>query len=416
MSGYRPPSAPTGRSGGGQPYDVVLDEPGSPDEPTVSLHDSPPRPPSDSAPTSPRTPRSRRSLHAWRRGRPTLRIRRGPWLRRLLLTCAVLLVVLLVAAAAIGLLNRTGTATGRTDPTLPTTAPPVAVPVPAGNPSEAVRSYLLALASGQAAAALQVSEDQPSERSLLTDAVLKKSLSRAPITDIRVPLVTDQNAFSVGATYRLGGNTVTESFSVIKVGDSWKLTRTFTELDLSDVRLGEAPIRVNGTPVTKGRVNVFPGAYEVASGSPYVSYGSDNQIVLNSPSAYAPTTSLKPTLTERGRKAFLRTAQAGLEKCLEERTLSPKGCPFAVEELPGQQIEESSVRWALAEDPWSGINPRLDFEQPEVATASASMVFEFSASGTSGKTKTQYGPQKVYRFVTFAVDMTKDPLDVTMSR
>ena len=83
---------------------------------------------------------------------------------------------------------------------------------------EAVKSYLDALAAGQAAVALALGKDQPTDTTFLTDAVLADSLKRAPITAITVSPPDDEYDNSIEASYKLGDQQVNETFTVQKTG------------------------------------------------------------------------------------------------------------------------------------------------------------------------------------------------------
>jgi hypothetical protein len=68
----------------------------------------------------------------------------------------------------------------------------------------------------------------------------------AELTEIHVPVVDDQNAKSVSATYTLGNSAVSESFDVVKVGDSWKLSRAVKDLDIGFIMDEAVPVRSTG--------------------------------------------------------------------------------------------------------------------------------------------------------------------------
>ena len=125
--------------------------------------------------------------------------------------------------------------------------------------------------------------------------------------------------------------------------------------------------------------------------------------------------SIRPTLTEAGYNAFVKTAKATLDACLKQKKLAPTGCPFGIKALSGQKIDESTIKWVQTEDPFDNLKPRLDSQNPAVVEASASMTFEFSADGTSSGRKTSFGPQKVFRYVQMSANMTQDPLKVTFN-
>lgn len=326
---------------------------------------------------------------------------------------AVLALILLGVTGGILLLNKGGSATGENDPG---TSDPSKAAEAAENPSDAVKAYLEALAAGQADTALALGEDQPADKTFLSAAVLADSNKRAPITEINVPEVTDENTYSVDATYKIGEESVTESFSVNKVGDAWKLTKTYAEMDLSYTRNKTLPMKINGTELKTDKVRIFPGSYEFTSDSKYIDYGEENVLLLKSPSDYPSASDIRPTLTEAGYNDFVKTAKAALDSCVKQKKLAPTGCPFGIKALSGQKIDESSIKWELTEDPFENLKPRLDSQNPAVVEASASMTFEFSAKGTSSGRSTTFGPQKVFRYVQMSANMTQDPLKVTFTR
>ena len=123
------------------------------------------------------------------------------------------------------------------------------------------RAYLQALAAGDAVAALSYAADPAPTGPLLTNEVLVESGERAALTEIEVPVVEDQDATSVSATYTLGDAAVTESFDVVKVADSWKLSRAVKDLDISFIVGGSVPVKINGVTVDQDSVAVLPGSY-----------------------------------------------------------------------------------------------------------------------------------------------------------
>jgi hypothetical protein len=108
-------------------------------------------------------------------------------------------------------------------------------------PSDAVSAYLQALAAGDATAALSYSADPAPTGPLLTNEVLAESRNRMQLTGIDVPVVDDQNVKSVSATYTLGSSVVNETFDVVKVSGTWKLSRAVKDLDLAFIVDGPVP-------------------------------------------------------------------------------------------------------------------------------------------------------------------------------
>jgi hypothetical protein len=194
-------------------------------------------------------------------------------------------------------------------------------------PSDAVAAYLHALAAGDATTALSYAAEPAPTGQLLTNEVLAESSKRAPLTGIDVPVVDDQNAKSVSARYTLGSSAVSESFDVVKVADSWKISRAVKDLDISFIADGSVPVKINGVKVTEESVAVLPGSYEFTTGLPYVGYGSKNVVLVKSPYGEADTYMIQSQLTSSGKKAAISATKKSYNKCLDEHSLKPKNCP-----------------------------------------------------------------------------------------
>ena len=197
----------------------------------------------------------------------------------------------------------------------------------APRPSDAVAAYLQALADGDATTALSYAADPAPKGPLLTDKVLVRSVKRTPLTEIDVPVVEDQNANSVSATYTLGSSTVSESFDVVKVADSWRLSRVVKDLDVAFIVDGPVPVKINGVEVTDESVAVLPGSYAFTTGLPYVGYGSKNVVLVKSPYGQADTFSIQSQLTSAGEKAATSAAEKSYNECLQANSLNPENCP-----------------------------------------------------------------------------------------
>lgn len=333
----------------------------------------------------------------------------------LIIGAAVLALIILGVAG--GLLASRGNDTAGTAPVGPagqSQSASASAPAPvAATASDAVRSYLEALAAGKAATALALGDSQPADKTFLTDAVLADSNSRAPITDIQVPEVTDEYAFRVDASYKLGSEAVTEDFSVRKVGSGWKLTKTFNEVNLGFVRSKTLAMLINKVPVKTDKVRLFPGSYAFTSGTPYVNYGEESTVLLKSPSDYTSTTSdLKPTLTEAGTTAFEKAVESKLRKCAQNGELAPSGCPNRIREASYQKIDDDTAKWKLSEESLDNLRTRLNFENPVIAEATGSVEYTFEAKGTQFDRKAVFGPQRVTTYLTMSANMSEEPLKV----
>jgi hypothetical protein len=253
---------------------------------------------------------------------------------------AVLAVV--VATRLVPAANPGGTTStqGQTNPSQST------APQQASRPSDAVAGYLQALAAGDAVAALSFAADPAPTGPLLTNEVLVESADRAALTEIQVPVVEDQNATSVSATYTLGSSAVSESFDVVKVADNWKLSRAVKDLDLTFIIGESVPVKINGVEVDQESVAVLPGSYAFTTGLPYVGYGSKNVVLVKSPYVEADTYRIQSQLTKSGKKAAISATKKSYNKCLDAHSLSPENCPMNFETR--YSYSKSTITWRQA--------------------------------------------------------------------
>ena len=336
----------------------------------------------------------------------------------LIIGAAVLALIILGVGGGLLLLNRGNDVTGPpADPGPGNTSVPdpstSSAPTTAAKASDAVNAYLEALAAGKADAALALGEETPADKTFLSDPVLADSNARAPITDINVPEVSDESSYKVDASYKIGEEAVNESFYVSKSGSGWKVKDTFAELNLGYSRSKTLPMVMNGVPVKTDKIRIFPGSYEFTSGSKFVDYGAENVLVLKSPSEYPSATDIRPTLSEAGSEAFIKSAKDQIAACVKKHELAPAGCPFGLTKTANQKVNEESVRWTLEGDPFGNLKPRLDYQNPAIAEASASMRFEFKATGESYGRAAKYS-QTDYTYVKMSATMTGDTVKVTL--
>ncbi|HET9649984.1 MAG TPA: hypothetical protein VFP34_17360 [Microlunatus sp.] len=283
---------------------------------------------------------------------------------------AVGLVVVLIVVGTVLAVSRsqqadpgTSTGGGSTGPSDQAT-----IPAPAATAADAVRSYLQALSTGDADTALALSVDPPTEKTLLTSAVLVESNRIAPITAVEVTDPGSQSASSVAVSYRIGSTPVQEAIPVTKIGDEWKLARTFSWLDLSAATAyGRLPVTVNKTKVTRTTVNVFPGAYAFASTSKYLRF-SKNTVTVAGVVRTSSATGLSMALTSAGSDHLRSTARKSLENCMKQRKLHPSNCPLGVNP-GGYKVDAKTLRWKRSgPDPLKSSKVRFDASTLEAAT------------------------------------------------
>jgi type II secretory pathway pseudopilin PulG len=291
--------------------------------------------------------------------------RRGRGKILIIIGAAALAVILMAVLAVVvatrsGLAGNAGSSTQRQQ-----NQSQNAAPQNAARPSDAVMGYLQALAAGDAVAALSFAADPAPTGPLLTNEVLAKSGERADLTDIQVPVVDDQNATSVSATYSFGNSAVSESFDVVKVADTWKLSRTVKDLDISFIVGGSVPVKINGVEVDQDSVAVLPGSYAFSTGLPYVGYGSKNVVLVKSPYVEADTYRIQSQLTKSGEKAVISATRKSYNNCLDANSLSPKNCPMNFKSK--YSYNKSTITWRqVGNDPFQKAKVSLSGTQASI--------------------------------------------------
>ncbi|HZA03477.1 MAG TPA: hypothetical protein VE617_02870, partial [Propionibacteriaceae bacterium] len=337
------------------------------------------------------------------------------------------LALVIIGVGAAFLVNRsTDTTTDPIDPTstggpgggsAPPTAASTTAPPPASSQADqSVKSYLEALAAGNATAALSLGKEQPNDKSFLTDAVLAESNKRAPITDIKVSPPDSEYDSSIDASYKMGDQQVNETFTVQKQGDVYLLYDVTQDVNLEGIRSRTLPMQINGVGVTADKIDLFPGSYVLTTGNDYIAYGG-GPMVITSPGDYPSAYDHRPAITEAGTKAVVAAAKSKLNGCLEQAKFKPSGCPFLnIRENPGQNITESSLRRKVTEDPFTNVEPRMDYQDPSIAEFSITVRWSATASGTEGGQRASFEIPSVTDFTTVRARLTNDPVKVTFGR
>jgi hypothetical protein len=310
----------------------------------------------------------------------------------IIIGAAALAVILIAVIAVVVAISRpAGNPQGGQGTGQQTNSSQSGAPQQASRPSDAVAAYLQALASGDATAALSYATDPAPTGPLLTNEVLAASLQRAPLSGIDVPIVEDQNAKSVSASYTLGSSAVSESFDVVKIGDIWKISRAVKDLDISFIVDGSFPVKINGVEVSEESVAVLPGSYAFTTGLPYVGYGSKNVVLVKSPYVEADTYQIQSKLTKAGKKAIISATKRSFNKCLQQHSLSPNNCPQQF--TSKYTYNKSTITWRQAGgDPFRKPAVTLNANQARVEVQidlkmSASCTYQGRSGNCSGRLK-----------------------------
>jgi len=257
-------------------------------------------------------------------------------------------------------------------------------------PTEAVQSYLNALAVGDATTALTYSATQPEDRTFMTDDFMAAVMAANPLTDIDVPAgQSDKTPAVIQATYTLGGQTVNASFTVQKHGRNWLLNGGFLVLDISSLTSKGVALTLNGADVDfAGQLDLFPGVYTFASSDTMVTLDAGT-FTIAYPESNPTFDQMHFTLSDQGTALILKAAQAKLDWCVAQQDIAPSGCGFQVADNPDSPVDQTTVTWTLASGATkiSSLKPTLE---PDTgmgytsATADLKISLNFHAASVDG--------------------------------
>lgn len=279
---------------------------------------------------------------------------------------------------------------------------------------DAIRStasgYLEAIAKGDADAALQRLSQQPANRDLLTDEVLKASMEAAPITDIAVTgFEARPDSATVAVTYKLGSESV--STDVDLVGDgrtNWKLASGLSELQVTNLK----GLTVNGATVGQTVSPVFPGTYTAKPAIEQIALDGPTTVTIPAPNTPAATLEVTPKLSDTGIAQAREAAKAAFDTCLASKETAPPGCPWRMDDSD-VQITPDSVRYTAKNDPWAEFTPALDVATM-TAKGTAHYAFDASAHITMPDRSGEVSIL-IERDTPVTLDLTTQPMRVTWS-
>jgi hypothetical protein len=221
----------------------------------------------------------------------------------------------------------------------------------------AVRTYLHALANGDAATAIAVSSPTPTGR-FLTRGVLAAQQRVAPLHDVVVSSRAGSGSRDdVDVQYWFGRRHVRTRMAVVKSHGQWRVQYGTVAIDVRYVR-GVPGLLVWGQPITADVIHVFPGPVR------FTSSDSDLAVIDKDAADYPaePTVGwgapyLDVRLSSAGRSRAIGATVALLQLCAASTRLEPGGCPqraFDYEALG------SGVSWRLVGDPARDLDVEFD--------------------------------------------------------
>ncbi|BBZ15181.1 DUF4878 domain-containing protein [Mycobacterium branderi] len=282
-----------------------------------------------------------------------------------------------------------------------------------GSPSDTVKGYLEALSRGDADTALSYSNDQPASKEFLTDDVLKRQITKWPITNIRILNAADaDHSFGfaeVHAVATFGDQTSDTTLSVKKVDGHWKLDSATIKLDLSNPggmdNQALQTLTIFGRPAGQSAAYVFPGWVDLGSSNANLAVKSKPMLLDSLRSTgglYLSDVTFE--LSDAGKAAVMSALAKSLEGCTASPMLAPPNCP---QNDYDPSIVDGTVVWGTPD--LSGV--KVGFFDPYrlQATIAGPIVFPLTAQARAGGTK----QATTTSFISATADVSTSPPQIT---
>jgi len=200
--------------------------------------------------------------------------------------------------------------------------------------SDTVRGFFDALARADVAAALSYGTKKVESEPLLNTEVVRQAVAAAPVTELVVEVGEfGRNATgglttaAVTASYRIGGEPVERSWTLVRRGEVWRFEKVTTTVDLSG---GGVITKLNGLAPNRAVVEVLPGKYALTTDDKIFSMKA--AYVAKGPGESAkwlPSVKVRPEALQAAAKAVTASYKA----CVAKKNISDlSGCPFAFED------------------------------------------------------------------------------------
>lgn len=181
----------------------------------------------------------------------------------------------------------------------------------------AVKSFMTAYAKGDADKVRSyLVDNNQQDRSLIVNAVLKASATRASISNIIVPSVAPGEPLHFAVQYTIGDQPALLVITARPNGLITKLEPALTPVNLKAFH--GLPVTIDGVRPATDMPLLPPGTYTVGIDTEYHTVTPDR---LTFTSAVAETAGLKPNLSEAGVAAFRATLRKTVADCLAAKTL-----------------------------------------------------------------------------------------------
>lgn len=277
----------------------------------------------------------------------------------------------------------------------------------AKGPEETVKKYFEALQAGNATEALSYAAVPPSDTTLLTDEVLAKANELGGVSNLDIRSSSDT---SVRVTYTLGGKEQMATYNVSKTDDGWKMNQVAFAAKLVNASKS-VPLTINGAKADPTSLLLFPGTYEMDSGSEWFAWTESTIVMTGSREVMV---NGRAEVTNEGMEASKAAIKKWFDGCLAKKEFKPKGCPFQLSKVNGQP-DTSSIKWSV-----KGTHPAdrwrpTTLEDPAKVGGSVVYRINLEFDYTSGGKKYHYDRGAVFSQVVL-VNLTKDPITVAWQK
>ncbi|BBY11359.1 hypothetical protein MMARJ_20990 [Mycobacterium marseillense] len=274
---------------------------------------------------------------------------------------------------------------------------------------DAVKGYLGALARGDAKAALSYAKDQPATTQFLTDDVLKKQISKWPITNIRV---LDSDSLSVHVAANFGDQTSDQKMFVKQVdGGGWKLEAGAIKVTFFSSQSAKAAstLTLFGKPVNADQATyVFPGWVDFGNSNPNITQRTPTRpLLLDDLNSISSGTSvnLDYDISDAGRAGIQTALKNAFAECAKSTQLRPPNCP---QMALASDLVDGTAQWAPPTD-ISGMTIG-SFDAEKMAVNVYGIVdFQLTAKSASGAPDTG----RVPTLAKAVADLSKSPPAIT---
>ncbi len=154
---------------------------------------------------------------------------------------------------------------------------------------------------------------------------------------------------------------------------------------------------------------LFPGSYTVTSGNDYVGYPANKPLLVKSPSDYASTSDLDPTLTTAGKAAFTTAVKSAVAKCVASTSLDP-GCGMSAFRA-ASGVKVTDVKHKISTGSLDRMSIEIGYSDPYTAHSYPSVQIDTTAKCDGGSCTNLYAKS----IGEATVDLSKKPLSVSWS-